>query len=126
MIGRIPRREMGKFYSAGDIFAFPGIGESLGMVYLEAQACELPVVAFDNGGIPEVVQSGETGILTPFKDRQAYLQAAEGLLADPRRRAAMGAAAMDHVRRRHDLRQNYRDLEAALMQIVADPGPISI
>ena len=54
-----------RYYSAGDMFVFPGIRESLGMVYLESQSCGLPVVAFHNGGIPEVVVDGETGFLTP-------------------------------------------------------------
>ena len=60
--GRIERKKMYKFYSSGDLFVFPGIRESLGMVYLEAQSCGLPVVAFDNGGIPEVVQQGKQHI----------------------------------------------------------------
>ena len=64
-VGKIARDRMYRFYSAGDIFAFPGIRETLGMVYLEAQACGLPVVAFDNGGIREVVQDRVTGFLTP-------------------------------------------------------------
>lgn len=44
-VGKIPRSEMYKYYSAADLFAFPGVQESLGMVYLEAQSCGLPVVA---------------------------------------------------------------------------------
>ena len=44
--GRIPRAELHRYYSAADLFVFPGIRESLGMVYLEAQSCGLPVVAY--------------------------------------------------------------------------------
>ncbi len=50
--GPFARRDMVQCYSAADLFAFPGIGESLGMVYLEAQACGLPVVALDSPGFP--------------------------------------------------------------------------
>ena len=57
----------------GIVFAFPGIRESLGMVYLEAQACGLPVVAFDNGGVPEVVKDTVTGMLTPPFDKSGFV-----------------------------------------------------
>ena len=59
--GEIPRREMFRYYSASDVFVFPGIQESLGMVFLEAQSCGLPVVAFDNAGVPEAVADGRQG-----------------------------------------------------------------
>ena len=61
--GRIARQDMVQYYSAADLFAFPGIGESLGMVYLEAQACGLPVVALDSPGVSQVVVGGQTGLL---------------------------------------------------------------
>ena len=64
-VGRIDRSEMYRYYSAGDLFVFPGIRESLGMVFLEAQACGLPVVAFENAGVPEAVKDGVTGLLAP-------------------------------------------------------------
>ena len=53
--GLIPREKLAGFYSAGDVFAFPGFNEALGMVYLEAQAAGLPVAAMADGGVPEVV-----------------------------------------------------------------------
>jgi glycosyltransferase involved in cell wall biosynthesis len=64
--GEIPRKEMYRYYSACDLFVFPGIRESLGMVFLEAQSCGLPVVAFDNAGVPEAVRDGKTGFLVPL------------------------------------------------------------
>ena len=112
--GLVPRGDLYQYYSAADLFVFPGIRESLGMVYLEAQACGLPVVAFDNGGIPEVVQDRVTGLLTPFRDRHAFCRAVAGLLDDPPRRRAMGAAAVSYVRRHHDLQRNYREFERVL------------
>ena len=89
-VGKIPRDRMYRFYSAGDIFAFPGIRETLGMVYLEAQACGLPVVAFDNGGIPEVVQDRITGFLTPPFDMRAFTDAITRILDDAALRREMG------------------------------------
>ncbi len=64
-LGKIPRPELHQYYSAADIFAFPGIEESLGMVYLEAQSCNLPVVAYQDWGGGEAILHGQTGLLSP-------------------------------------------------------------
>ncbi len=115
--GKIPRERLHRFYSAGDLFVFPGIRESLGMVYLEAQSCGLPVVAFHNGGVPEVVRAGETGLLTPPFDMARFGAAMETLAADGARRREMGAAARRHVRERHDIQHNYREMEKSLIRL---------
>ena len=120
-VGRIARNEMYRFYSAGDIFAFPGIRESLGMVYLEAQSCGLPVVAFANGGIPEVVRNQETGFLVPLFAFESYLQALDTLLSDKGLRRKMGKAGQSYVRESHDLDQNYQQLEMALTHVADEP-----
>jgi phosphatidyl-myo-inositol dimannoside synthase len=114
-VGRIKRAEMFRFYSAGDIFVFPGIRESLGMVFLEAQSCGLPVVAFDNGGIPEVVKQGRTALLTEAFNEDAFNAAVQTLLLDPSKRKEMGNAAARHVRQDHDLNHNYLKFEQILI-----------
>ncbi|MDY0220497.1 MAG: glycosyltransferase family 4 protein [Desulfobacterium sp.] len=119
-VGRIPRKEMYRFYSAGDIFAFPGIRESLGMVFLEAQSCSLPVIAFDNGGIPEVVDNGNCGLLIPPFDEHGFASAIAKLIEDPGLRKQMGENAADHIRKRHDLDLNYLRLEALLKEVAFD------
>ena len=119
-VGKIPRDEMYRFYSAGEIFAFPGIRESLGMVFLEAQSCGLPVVAFANGGIPEVVRHQETGYLVPLFAFEAYIQALDTLLTDEGLRRKMGQAGQRYVRKAHDLDQNYQQLEMALTRIAGE------
>jgi glycosyltransferase involved in cell wall biosynthesis len=119
-VGKIPRDRMSRFYSAGDIFAFPGIRETLGMVYLEAQACGLPVVAFDNGGIAEVVRNKETGFLTPLYDMQAFGDAITRILDDAVLRRQMGEAAAGHVRTNHDIHRNYLQVETVLHHVIAE------
>jgi len=116
-LGKIERNSLDQIYSAGDLFCFPGIRESLGMVYLEAQACGLPVVAFENGGIAEVVKNGQTGLLVPPFAFEAFVAAIKKLLLDPVLRRKMGSAARSYVRHVHDLGQNYRTLEMALAHI---------
>ena len=118
-IGRIAREKMYRFYSAGDVFVFPGINESLGMVFLEAQSCGLPVVAFDNAGVPEAVQDGKTGFLAPFNDDDRFMAAIADLLLDKHLRRQMGQAAQLYVRARHDLHQNYSQMEQVLRLVAA-------
>jgi glycosyltransferase involved in cell wall biosynthesis len=118
-LGKIPREGMHRFYSSGDLFAFPGIRETLGMVYLEAQSCGLPVVAFADGGVPEVVADGETGYLVPPFDAKEFTEAIARLYSNPDLRRQMGEAASRRVRKHHDLEQNYRAVEEVLLELVA-------
>ena len=117
-VGKIPRKNMSRFYSAGDIFAFPGFRETLGMVFLEAQSCGLPVVAYANGGIPEVVQDGKTGILPPMHSLGPFVGAMDRLLKDKDLRLKMGKTASRYVRARHDLDKNYRSMEEEMENLV--------
>lgn len=79
-------------------FACPSVYEPLGIVNLEAMACETAVVASAVGGIPEVVVDGETGTLVPYDAAEpqafevAFADAVNNLAADPARAAAMGVA----------------------------------
>jgi glycosyltransferase involved in cell wall biosynthesis len=116
--GEIPRKEMYRYYSACDMFVFPGIRESLGMVFLEAQSCGLPVVAFDNAGVPEAVRDGKTGFLVPLYAAKPFADAIERLLKNKDLRRQMGRAAQSHVRQRHDLNKNYQKMERVLQAVV--------
>ena len=117
-VGKVPRPELYRYYSAADLFVFPGIGESLGMVFFEAQACGLPVVAFDNAGVPEAVQDQNTGFLVPMYEMEPFVEAVGRLLVDKNLREQMGLAAKSYVREFHDLNKNYQALELSLNAIV--------
>ncbi|MFO7708613.1 MAG: glycosyltransferase family 4 protein [Desulfobacterales bacterium] len=121
-VGRVPRCELYRFYSAADLFFFPGIREALGMVYLEAQSCGLPVVAFENAGVPEAVQKDRTGLLTPLLDGWALVDAVERLLSDAALRRRMGECAKVYVRECHDLEKNYGMMDEILRRMVATPA----
>jgi alpha-maltose-1-phosphate synthase len=102
----LPKRDVIQLLSHATVFACPSVYEPLGIVNLEAMACEAAVVASAVGGIPEVVVDGETGLLVPFTpagggapepaDPAAFAGGlAEGLNAlvdDPSRAASMGRA----------------------------------
>ena len=117
-IGKIPRPKLYRFYSAADLFVFPGIGESLGMVFLEAQACGLPVVAFDNAGVPEAVQDRKTGFLVPAHEMVPFVNAIKMLLSDRELRQQMGQAAKAYLRTNHDMELNYQELERVLQKML--------
>jgi len=80
-----------------DIFVWPGIGEAYGLVYLEAQAAGLPVLAFDSGGVAETVRAGETALLVPEHDEEALAAALTRLLRDKTLREGMGTAARHFI-----------------------------
>jgi glycosyltransferase involved in cell wall biosynthesis len=86
-----------------DIFVWPAINEAFGMALLEAQASGLPIVAGNSGGVGDIIADGETGLLAPPGDADAFAAAVRALLIDPERRAQFGAAARDKVARAHDL-----------------------
>ena len=117
-VGKIPRDSMYRYYSACDLFVFPGIRESLGLVFLEAQSCGLPVVAFDNAGVPEAVKDDITGSLVPMYAAKPFADAIERLLTDSELRLRMGRAARSYVRQHHDLNKNYQKMEAQLQELV--------
>jgi len=117
-VGKIARHELYRLYSAADLFVFPGIGESLGMVFLEAQACGLPVVAFDNAGVPEAVQDQKTGFLVPMHDMKSFVEAVKRLLSDGGLRQQMGQTAKSYVRSTRNLNMNYQEIERVLQKIL--------
>jgi len=79
--------------SVSDIFVLPSSQESFGLAALEAMACEVPVLASRVGGLPEVIEDGVTGFLSPVDDLEAMAGAAVLLLTDEPRRRAMAEAA---------------------------------
>ena len=85
----LPKPDVIQLLSHATVFACPSIYEPLGIVNLEAMACEAAVVATATGGIPEVVVDGETGLLVPFEPRDAHHRAARpaGVRTRHRRRA---------------------------------------
>ena len=104
--GSVPFAELPAHYAAGDVFAMPcrsrlrGLEvEGLGIVYLEANACGLPVVAGDSGGAPDAVLEGETGYVVDGHSVDEVADRTIGLLRDDELRRAMGAAGRAWVTR---------------------------
>ncbi len=121
-LGNVPHEEMAAVYAGHDLFVWPAIDEPWGIVFLEAQAAGLPVVGSDARGVPDIVAEGVTGLLPPSGDTLGFSAAMASLIHDQARRAAMGAAAREHVARRHDIGAAARWLDDLLTGIVAARG----
>jgi starch synthase len=107
----LPKPDVIELLSHATVFVCPSIYEPLGIVNLEAMACEAAVVATATGGIPEVVVEGETGLLVPIepgddgtgepRDPAAFAaaiaQRVNALIADPPRAMAMGRAGRERA-----------------------------
>jgi phosphatidylinositol alpha-1,6-mannosyltransferase len=102
----VPWEELPAHYAAGDVFAMPcrtrnrGLDvEGLGIVYLEASATGLPVVAGDSGGAPDAVRDGETGYVVDGRDLTQIADRLTTLLADADLAHRMGQAGRAWVER---------------------------
>lgn len=98
-IGRIQYKDLPRYICAGDIFAMPSRSrlaglevEGLGIVYLEASSCALPVIAGRSGGAPDAVDEGVTGFSVDGTSPTEVSQAIIKLFDDPISAKAMGAA----------------------------------
>lgn len=99
-----------------------GYAEALGLVFLESQACGLPVVATRNGGIGETVAHGDTGLLSPEGDLPALIGDLRTLLADAARRTEFSRAARRHVAEHFDLVRQTETLEDLYRSCIASPS----
>ncbi len=98
-VGRVKYRDLPRYMCVGDVFAMPcrsrfgGLEvEGLGIVYLEASACELPVVVGNSGGAPDAVLDGVTGLVVDGENINQIAQAVTELLSDPEKSRQMGIA----------------------------------
>ncbi|HEY0159658.1 MAG TPA: N-acetyl-alpha-D-glucosaminyl L-malate synthase BshA [Thermoanaerobaculia bacterium] len=110
-LGNVPNLE--EVLGACDLFLLPSESESFGMAALEAMASEVPVIATDTGGLPEVVTSGETGFLLPVGDVDGMAASALEILRDEPLRRRMGKRAREVAVERFDEQKivpHYREL----------------
>ena len=96
-IGRINYQDLPSYICIGDIFAMPSRSrlfgmevEGLGIVYLEASSCGLPVIAGNSGGAPDALKEGVTGFVVDGNDLNQIASRAITLLADEKLRKQMG------------------------------------
>jgi glycosyltransferase involved in cell wall biosynthesis len=114
--GALPQPQLPPFYRRAAALVVPSLGEGLGLVAVEAQLCETPVVAFASGGLADTLEDGVTGYLVPPGDVDALSARLDDLLRDPQaaaigrngRQSALARFAPESAARRYA--QLYRGL----------------
>jgi N-acetyl-alpha-D-glucosaminyl L-malate synthase BshA len=105
--------------SIADVFLIPSGSETFGLAALEAMACNVPVVASDIGGLPELVVDGETGYLCPLDDVDAFTDRTAAILSDEDLHAEMAEAARDRAKNTFDVEHiipHYEDYYRQVME----------
>lgn len=99
-LGAVPQAEVEELLDRASVFVAPCDTEGFGLAAAEALAHGRPVVAAAGGALLELVEDDVTGVFVPPRDASALRHAVEALLADPARRARLGAAAHERARER--------------------------
>jgi glycosyltransferase involved in cell wall biosynthesis len=114
------RNDVARLMAAADVFAMPSLEEPFGLVYLEAMAMRLPVVALDRGGTPEVVEHARSGLLSRPGDLEALAENLLMLLRDPVRRERMGEYGRREVEQRFTTERMARDVAEVYRSVLAE------
>ncbi len=101
-------KKLAAIYSLADIFVMPSLQEAFGQTVLESMACGTPVVAFDTGGIPDMVRPGETGWLAEKGDVYSLRHTIETTLEDDSERERRGRRCREVVEEEYTLEQQAR------------------
>jgi glycosyltransferase involved in cell wall biosynthesis len=105
-------------YAASDMFILPSLEDNLPNTMLEALSCGTPVVAFDVGGIPDVVKDDVNGKLAPVKDTRLLAEAILDLILNPEKSAAMGKNGRKQIRDDYKLRVQAQHYTALYKEVL--------
>ena len=119
------RDDVAALMAASDIFAMPSLDEPFGLVFAEALASELPVVALDNGGTREIVVDGENGLLSDPGDEKTLTDNLVELVGDPSKRRSMGRAGRARVAEHFTLEQQANRLSDVYRLILSKTSHIT-
>jgi glycosyltransferase involved in cell wall biosynthesis len=112
------RSDITRLLCAIDVFTLTSITECFPMALLEAMACARPAVCTAVGGIPEIIDDGETGYLVPPKDPQQLAIRLVDLLSNPQTARRMGRAGRDRVEREFSLDRSVEAAQQAIEDVV--------
>lgn len=108
--GKVDYNKIVDCFSSFDIYAVPSLFESFGVAVLEASACEVPVVATNAGGLPEVVVDNITGFIVPKADEKQFSLALSKLIENEQLRISFGKNARNFTIEKYDWNKNVEDM----------------
>jgi glycosyltransferase involved in cell wall biosynthesis len=97
--GPLPQVQLKHIMSRSHVMVLPSIEEGLATVQAQALACGCPVIGTTNSGAEDLFTDGKEGFIVPIRDPSAITERLQLLADDPERRAAMGEAALELVKR---------------------------
>ena len=112
--GRVPQAELRELYELSDLFILLSESESFGLVFLEANACGLPVIGNNVGGIPEAIENGKSGFLVDSDNPADVIEKISLLLTNNSLREKMGYYAQNRVEKNYslyNLSEKYKELK---------------
>ena len=118
-LGWVPNVSLPHYYRAAAISVIPSLEEGFGIPAAEAMGCEVPVVASDAGGLPEVVEHGVTGLIVPRGDTPALAKAIGSLLENPEQARRMGVAGRERALRLFDWDHSAEQFEQLYREVGA-------
>jgi L-malate glycosyltransferase len=116
------RQDLVALLSIADLFLLPSAQESFGLAALEAMACEVPVVASNVGGLPEIVEDGVTGFACRPDDVDGMAERGAALLTDPALHAAITRSAVEMVRTKYCAQVVVPVYEAEYQRVLDQPS----
>jgi glycosyltransferase involved in cell wall biosynthesis len=117
-LGNIPHFQIPKMLNEMDIFVMPSLQESFGVAALEASACQLPVIASNVGGVPEVILDKKTGLLIPPQDPSAIAEAIIYLIENPDLRQKLGEFGRNFVMKNYNWHENAKRMENLYQEVL--------
>ena len=108
--GSVNQTRLRELLESTDIFVLPSFAEGIPVALMEAMSMEIPCVSTFVAGIPELIHSGQDGLLVPPSDAQLLFEALDELVQDSDRRSDLGKAGRQTVMQRYNLRPNVQRL----------------
>jgi L-malate glycosyltransferase len=124
-LGRIKHETVPDFITSMNVMVISSLIESFGVSAVEAQACGVPVIATNVGGLPEVVIDHETGYIVPSENPDAIAEKLFLLYSDASKRKELGEKGRQHVTAHYDWEENSKRMSDLYSEIVSNKGESS-